>query len=160
MVKIALQIKAVLENITKLQPDGDDFRWYVKVKCANCGEVTDRFVYLCLEETTSMKGSRGSANLVIKCQLCSRDNSMDIIRDSIGSYNIENDNKFVTMVVFDCRGIEPVDFQPTVGFIAESSESGMKFKDVSFAEGDWTDYDENASVSVGVYELEHKFIKA
>ena len=23
-----------------------------------------------------MKGSRGSANLVIKCQLCSRDNSM------------------------------------------------------------------------------------
>lgn len=107
-----------------------------------------------------MKGSRGSANLVIKCHLCGRDNSMDILPDSIGSYNIENDGKFVTMVVFDCRGVEPVDFQPTVGFIAESSESGMEFREVSFAEGDWTDYDENASVSVGVYELQHKFIKA
>lgn len=160
MVKIALQIKAVLENLTKLRPEGDDFRWYVKVKCANCGEVTNRFVYLCLEETTPMKGSRGSANLVIKCHLCGRDNSMDILPDSIGSYNIENDGKFVTMVVFDCRGVEPVDFQPTVGFIAESSESGMEFREVSFAEGDWTDYDENASVSVGVYELQHKFIKA
>lgn len=29
--KIALQIKANLENVTELQPDGEDFRWYLKV---------------------------------------------------------------------------------------------------------------------------------
>ena len=30
MVKIGLQIKANLENVTDLQPDGEDFRWYLR----------------------------------------------------------------------------------------------------------------------------------
>ena len=29
--KISLQFKANLENVTNLLPDGDDFRWYLKV---------------------------------------------------------------------------------------------------------------------------------
>ena len=29
--KIGLQLKAQLENLTKLKPDGEDFRWYLKV---------------------------------------------------------------------------------------------------------------------------------
>lgn len=29
--KIALQIKANLENVTNLLPEGEDFRWYLKV---------------------------------------------------------------------------------------------------------------------------------
>ena len=29
--KIGLQIKANLENLTNLRPDGEDFRWYVRV---------------------------------------------------------------------------------------------------------------------------------
>jgi hypothetical protein len=27
-----LQLKANLENLTKLKPDGEDFRWYLKVR--------------------------------------------------------------------------------------------------------------------------------
>ena len=30
--KIGLQIKATLENVTELEPEGEDFRWYLKVK--------------------------------------------------------------------------------------------------------------------------------
>lgn len=29
--KIALQLKATLENVTNLRPVGEDFRWYLKV---------------------------------------------------------------------------------------------------------------------------------
>ena len=29
--KIALQFKAQLDNITALRPEGEDFRWYLKV---------------------------------------------------------------------------------------------------------------------------------
>ncbi|XP_029650128.1 CXXC motif containing zinc binding protein [Octopus sinensis] len=160
MGKIALQFKATLENITNICTEGDDFRWYMKVKCANCGETTDRFVYVCLEESAPLKGGRGSANLVLKCHLCSRENSISIIKESLGKYTIDNDNQFVSMVTFECRGIEPVDYQPTCGFVGESSESTTQFKEITFAEGDWTDYDENASVSVGIYDLEHRFVKA
>lgn len=30
--KIALQLKATLENVTNLRPVGEDFRWYLKVR--------------------------------------------------------------------------------------------------------------------------------
>ncbi|PVD23620.1 hypothetical protein C0Q70_16893 [Pomacea canaliculata] len=35
-----------MENITNLKTEGDDFRWYLKLKCENCGEETPDYVYL------------------------------------------------------------------------------------------------------------------
>ncbi|PIO36086.1 hypothetical protein AB205_0090330, partial [Aquarana catesbeiana] len=97
--KFALQLKANLENITRLRPVGDDFRWFLKLKCGNCGEVSDKWQYITLMDSTPLKGGRGSASMVQKCKLCSRENSID-------------NEKFKTIVEFECRGLEPVDFQP------------------------------------------------
>ena len=44
--------------------------------------------------------------------MCSRENSIDIIKDSILPY--DTSESFKTIVAFDCRGIEPVDFSPRV----------------------------------------------
>ncbi|XP_069128724.1 CXXC motif containing zinc binding protein-like [Argopecten irradians] len=114
MVKIGLELKADLELVTNLRPDGEDFRWYIKVKCFNCGECTTEYQYLSLAESSPLKGGRGSASLVMKCKLCGRENSIDIIADSIKPYDIDHSGKFKTIVVFDCRGMEPVDFSPRV----------------------------------------------
>uniref|UniRef100_UPI00358DFFED CXXC motif containing zinc binding protein isoform X6 n=1 Tax=Myxine glutinosa TaxID=7769 RepID=UPI00358DFFED len=46
------------------------------------------------------------------------------------------------------------------GFVAEGAKSGTPFLDVNLLEGDWTEYDERASQSVGVYDVKHRFIKA
>lgn len=35
--KIALQLKATLENVTNLRPVGEDFRWYLKVRLQGRG---------------------------------------------------------------------------------------------------------------------------
>lgn len=35
--KIALQLKATLENVTNLRPVGEDFRWYLKVRLEGPG---------------------------------------------------------------------------------------------------------------------------
>lgn len=59
--------------------------------------------------------------------------------------------------MFDCRGIEPVDFLPNKGWIAKAAESGTVFNDIDLSE-DWVDYDEKLSESVGIYEFESKFI--
>nr|XP_054948603.1 CXXC motif containing zinc binding protein isoform X3 [Pan paniscus] len=121
MGKIALQLKATLENITNLRPVGEDFRWYLKMKCGNCGEISDKWQYI---------------------RLMAEDN--------------EN---FKTIVEFECRGLEPVDFQPQAGFAAEGVESGTAFSDINLQEKDWTDYDEKAQESVGIYEVTHQFVK-
>ncbi|WAR23774.1 CZIB-like protein, partial [Mya arenaria] len=156
--KIGLQFKANLENLTNLKPDGEDFRWYVRLRCANCGEETHEFQYLTLIENAPLKGGRGHASMVVKCKLCSRENSIDIMRDTITSYNAEDSNHFKTIVVFDCRGVEPIDFSPRIGFTAEGEESGTPFPEVSLTEGEWAEYDEKQKEPVGVSEIEHKFV--
>uniref|UniRef100_A0A665VK86 CXXC motif containing zinc binding protein n=1 Tax=Echeneis naucrates TaxID=173247 RepID=A0A665VK86_ECHNA len=150
MVKFGLQFKATLENVTNVRPLGDDFRWFLKVKCGNCGEVPDKWQYVTLVESVPLKGGRGSASMVQKCKLCSRENSIG---------KAEDNEIFKTMVQFECRGLEPVDFQPQAGFAAEGAESGTPFPEINLLEKDWTDYDEKTKESVGIYEVTHKFIK-
>ena len=40
----------------------------------------------------------------------------DIIKDSIKPYTAADSNTFKTLIVFDCRGVEPVEFSPRVNF--------------------------------------------
>nr|CAG4648989.1 EOG090X0HQJ [Polyphemus pediculus] len=159
MVKVGLKIKARLENVTNLKPEGEDFRWYLKVKCGSCNEETDKWVYVTIEDSVEVKGGRGTANLVLKCKLCSRENNMDIIADSITAYNDADQEKFKTIVKFDCRGMEPSDFSPRNGWCVEGLESGTKFTDVDITEKEWADYDEKAKTTVGIYEIEHQFVR-
>uniref|UniRef100_M3XIX3 CXXC motif containing zinc binding protein n=2 Tax=Latimeria chalumnae TaxID=7897 RepID=M3XIX3_LATCH len=97
--------------------------------------------------------------MVQKCKLCSRENSIDILRDTITPYNAEDTDKFKTVVKFECRGLEPVDFQPQAGFAAKGAESGTPFNEINLQEKDWTDYDEKIHESVGIYEVTHQFVK-
>ncbi|XP_036899133.1 CXXC motif containing zinc binding protein isoform X1 [Sturnira hondurensis] len=157
--KIALQLKATLENVTNLRPVGEDFRWYLKMKCGNCGEISEKWQYIRLMDSVALKGGRGSASMVQKCKLCARENSIEILSSTIRSYNAEDNEKFKTIVEFECRGLEPVDFQPQAGFAAEGVESGTVFSDINLQEKDWTDYDEKARESVGIYEVAHQFVK-
>uniref|UniRef100_A0A8D2M823 CXXC motif containing zinc binding protein n=1 Tax=Zonotrichia albicollis TaxID=44394 RepID=A0A8D2M823_ZONAL len=122
-------------NITRLRAEGEDFRWYLKLKCGNCGEVSEKWQYLRLMDSAPLKGGRGSATMVQKCKLCSRENSIGTCRDTDRA--AEDSEKFKTIVEFECRGLEPVDFQPQ----------------------DWNDYDEKTKESVGIYEVTHKFVK-
>uniref|UniRef100_A0A8P0TK39 CXXC motif containing zinc binding protein n=1 Tax=Canis lupus familiaris TaxID=9615 RepID=A0A8P0TK39_CANLF len=134
MGKIALQLKATLENVTNLRPLGEDFRWYLKMKCGNCGEISEKWQYIRLMDTVALKGGRGSASMVQKCKLCARENSIEILSSTIKSYNAEDNEKFKTIVEFECRGLEPIDFQPQAGFAAEGVESGTVFSDINLQE--------------------------
>lgn len=62
------------------------------------------------------------------------------------------------MVTFDCRGLEPIDYSPRTGFAAEGVESGTQFNEINLEEKEWVDYDEKAQKSVGIYDLDFKFV--
>jgi len=158
MVKTGLQISAQIENLAHFKATGDDFRWYLKLKCSSCGEETSEFVYCSLCETSPLTGGRGQASLVIKCKLCKRENSIDIVSDSLKAYSEEDMGKFKTIVVFDCRGVQPVDFSPRIGWEATGEESGTVFSDIDLSEEEWYDYDDKAGESVSITELKHQFV--
>ncbi|XP_062920305.1 CXXC motif containing zinc binding protein isoform X2 [Mobula hypostoma] len=133
--------------------------WKISLKCQNCGDVSEKWQYVTLMNSAPLKGGRGSANMIQKCKLCSRENSIDILKDTINPYNAEDSEKFKTIVQFECRGLEPVDFQPQAGFTAEGTESGTQFDEINLLEKDWNDYDEKIQESVGIYDVTHKFVK-
>ncbi|XP_053432512.1 CXXC motif containing zinc binding protein isoform X2 [Nycticebus coucang] len=104
------------------------------MKCGNCGEISEKWQYIRLMDSVALKGGRGSASMVQKCKLCTRENSIDILSSTIKPYNAEDNEKFKTIVEFECRGLEPVDFQPQAGFAAEGVESGTVFSDINLQE--------------------------
>lgn len=118
--------------------------------------------------------------------MCGRENSIDILPDTIASYKISDNNRFKTLVVFDCRGIEPVDFSPRNGWKVTDltcpgigvhchvevrgwretedhdddggRETGTEFTDVDLTEKEWCEYDEKSGESTLISELEVKFV--
>ncbi|XP_009984972.1 PREDICTED: UPF0587 protein C1orf123 homolog, partial [Tauraco erythrolophus] len=134
------------------------------LKCGNCGEVSEKWQYLRLMDSAPLKGGRGSATMVQKCKLCSRENSIVHNRCTLVMMLMKETAKppdilSQTIKPYNCRGLEPVDFQPQAGFAAEGAESGTPFNDINLLEKDWNDYDEKTKESVGIYEVTHKFVK-
>lgn len=157
MVKIALQIRATLENIEELRPSGAEFRWYLKFGCCNCGEVSEKWNYVSLKESVPAQRGNAVTHFTSKCKLCSRENSMTILEDSVKPLVATDQGKFQTIVIYDCRGLEPTDFSPREGWHAKAINDGKEFTDVDLTEGDWADYCDKIKEPVGIYEVEHRF---
>ncbi|KAJ1987230.1 hypothetical protein H4R33_002954 [Dimargaris cristalligena] len=115
MVKLQLSLKADLVNVTDLQPEDEHFDYHFKIKCNSCHEVSDNFITINRIETTPMSGSRGEANLVMKCKFCKREGSAGFESSSLKPYTAESSGQFAPIAVLECRGIEPVEFAPMAG---------------------------------------------
>ncbi len=168
MVKIGLQISANLEFVTELIPEEvGEFKWTFKFKCNQCGEVPDHWMYVALNEEQPLKGGRGHANFIAKCKNCLKQNSCDIKEESIASYNFEDARKFKTIVVLDCRGLEPVDFDPRSSWKAkgytededgDGKTTGTEFDDIDLTDKEWSDYDEKSGESTMISEFKCNFV--
>ena len=68
MPRVGLEISFDVENVASVEAVGKDFRWFLKICCGNCGEVTD-WVYVDEEDTVEVKGGRGTAHMVLNCKV-------------------------------------------------------------------------------------------
>lgn len=86
MVKIGLQISATLENVEELKTCHPNYSFFLKLKCSNCGETSDKWH----DVTESDKVNEDSRNplgfnFFAKCKLCNRENTVDILEGTNGS---------------------------------------------------------------------------
>ncbi|KAG6556267.1 hypothetical protein Mapa_002208 [Marchantia paleacea] len=162
MVLLMLKIKADLENLTNLNPtggsDGSEFTFYFKVKCGGCGSISEKDSTVTASEQYPIPKSRGTAHLVQKCKLCDSVGNISLIEGRGKPYTSEDSEagKFVPVACFDCRGMEPATFSLRDGWSAEGL-SGTKFENIDLTDGEWSEYDERASASVGILNIEHTF---
>ncbi|KNE63711.1 hypothetical protein AMAG_19039 [Allomyces macrogynus ATCC 38327] len=93
-----------------------------------------------------MSGSRGDANLVMKCKFCRREGSISYV-DTFTS----PDAPFSTTKV-ECRGLDITVWHPRTGWTVSAADSSTVWTDVDLSE-DWFEYDDKAGVPVSIAEL-------
>ncbi|KAK9842024.1 hypothetical protein WJX81_004623 [Elliptochloris bilobata] len=156
MVLVVLYMKANLENVVKISlPEGHTFCLDVK---DSTGDDVREGVRVSSADDVELPGSRGSANFALKWVRDARHPAhltLAPLKGVTRPYSAADDGKWVGVVGMECRGLEPIRWQPEAGFCVETP-SGTVFEDVDLSE-DWAEYDEKAGTSVGVYELESKF---
>ncbi|KAJ7038291.1 hypothetical protein C8F04DRAFT_1090150 [Mycena alexandri] len=159
MVRLLLEIKAELENVTGLEPS-DDFDFFFKVQCNSCHETHPKPVSLNRQEAFDLPGSKGNtANFVWRCGECKRESSATFEKGyPLRPYIAEN-GQFGPLLIIECRGLEFIDFDPR-GIWKCKGMKGTVFSEVDLEDGEWTDYDEKAALPVGVSEFESRWAKA
>lgn len=153
---IQCRIRARLENVKELKTNHPNHSFSLKLKCTGCGEVSEKWHDITESEKFPGKTGRSENNYIAKCKMCGRENCLDIVPGSNASYTIDDSEKFKSIVAFECRGIEPVDYRPTDGWIVSVEESNKVFNDVDLSEKEWVEYDEKIQDSVGIYEFEYE----
>jgi hypothetical protein len=122
-------------------------------------EDTREGVYVSSTETHELTGSRGTANFTLKWTKDSKHESylnVQEVKNVTRPFTSEDHGKFVPIIGFECRGLEPVDWRPEDGFIVKAP-SGTVWEDVDLSEKEWADYDEKSGESVSIMELEWEF---
>lgn len=73
-------------------------------------------------------------------------------------YNAEDSETWKTIVEFECRGFEPVAFQPHKPWFAKGVESGTPFTMIDLDADDYyVEYDAKAAESVGISNVKSRF---
>lgn len=154
MVVFELMVKAELEGVAKVTfPE----QWSLVVQ--QSGGDEQRSVIVDPSNEEDLSGSKGKCNFKIKFG-GPKESYLNVVPAKKGGQEFlsaETCDEYVGVIAFDCRGLEPVEWDVKDGSFNVTATSGKAFADVSFAEGDWYDYDEDAEESVGVTNIEYKF---
>ncbi|EFJ43749.1 hypothetical protein VOLCADRAFT_109954 [Volvox carteri f. nagariensis] len=152
-----LSIRAELENVESLSiPSSSHFCLDVK---ESAGSEEKKGVYVTSTEQHELSGSKGTANLVMKFAKGSKKEASINVQEIKGvtrPYTADDDGKFVPIIAFECRGLDPIAFHPE-GDWRVVSAGGTKYDNVDLKEAEWSDYCEKAAASVGIYNFESKF---
>ncbi|KAK1311858.1 hypothetical protein QJS10_CPA07g00923 [Acorus calamus] len=161
MVFFMLYVSAELDKLTDIQPEGgcDDpnFVYLFKLRCENCGELTQKETCVVLGETVPLTNGRGTANLVQKCKFCGREGTIQMIPGQGRPLTLETSQSggSAPVMLFECRGFEPVDYVFGDGWKAESTE-GTKFN-MDLSDGEFSEYDEKGEFPVEITNLRGTF---
>ena len=175
MPNLALQLKGEFTNVTRLVPaEGVDAAILLQIECTSCHEKHPKLVAIEPSNVVEMQKSRGSANLIVNCPSCRRENSASFVVRKPGSkdegkmgevapwseIDMSAGPDWHTLCTVEFRGMQPID--PSIQeLLTDSSswkcvgtESGTPFTDVQFEDGEWHDYDEKAGEEVRMTDIE------
>eukprot|EP00927_Polykrikos_kofoidii_P017767 TRINITY_DN1811_c0_g1_i1.p1 TRINITY_DN1811_c0_g1~~TRINITY_DN1811_c0_g1_i1.p1 ORF type:complete len:189 (-),score=30.06 TRINITY_DN1811_c0_g1_i1:159-725(-) len=161
-----LVVSADFENIYSWQPAPGSFRWYLKIKCGRCGDVSDEFSYIDPENVEEMNGGRGQTNFQRKCKGCANQGTVNVV----GGGKVTGSGVDCILATFECRGCELDSWTPqgegvwTVNATMPSDDDdggeareGPLVMDVTIEDGEWCGYEEGTAQSLMISNIVHSF---
>ncbi|KAF7817404.1 UPF0587 protein [Senna tora] len=93
-----------------------------------------------------------------KCKFCGREGTVTMIpgRGKPLTQESSQSGKYAPLMLFDCRGYEPVDFVFGGGWKVESLE-GTKFENVDLSSSEFAEYDEKGECPVMISNVRANF---
>lgn len=144
-----------MENVESVSlPPGAHFVMTLK---NSVGEDVRENVVVDPGEQHDLDNSRGTANFRLKWDRSSKHQAYmncEAVKGVTRDIKADDANKFVPIMGFECRGLEPVSYQPET-FIVKS-KGGQTFE-ADLSEGEWADYDEKLGESVSIMGIEAMF---
>lgn len=158
MVLLELFLSAELDGVDTWTRN-QDTPWLFKAKCSNCQESTN--VIVDLSDLQQIPNSRGEAHTVQKCRLCERVFTIKIL-PSLFEYTQSMSGEFISVAVFECRGVELLEwiFHPTVAeFVATAGNNNGsgRFLFSLDDQGEW--YDVGESLPIQITDTQHHLKK-
>jgi len=100
---------------------------------------------------------RGTCHLAIKWPGGKKQSSLSIldVDKPVLKYTEEDSGQWKVVLALECRGLEPVAWQPRADF-AVTSLGGKRWESVDLSELDWSDYDEDNDMPLSITSLECK----
>ncbi len=121
-----LVLRATLENVATVRAP-EDFALRVKFVCGGCNEAWAAFSVFTAADAVDIPGSKGTAQLVQKCKLCSRVCTADVLPrpPSGGAYTAADSEarKGVALLRIEARGMAPQAWQLGPGWDVASAGS-------------------------------------
>lgn len=157
MPKFTMQISAQLDGVSSISVP-DDYPWYMRFGCGNCGEKTQKPVVI--SESDEVEGIRGAnVNLKISCKFCGRVSDVRILPTKF-KYTAEDSPDWASFLQVECRGNEPIEigFADDVPLKMEGAE-GFEFEEALLEDGEFYSYDEKLNKEASVTEFSMKIVK-
>ncbi|CAI0409109.1 unnamed protein product [Linum tenue] len=96
-----------------------------------------------------------------QCKFCEREGTVSLIpgKGKPLTQELSEAGKYTGLMMFDCRGYEPVGFLFEGGWMVETA-AGTKFEDIDLSDGEFMEYDEKGKCSVMISNLKSGFVVA
>ncbi|KAK4527657.1 hypothetical protein GAYE_SCF42G5582 [Galdieria yellowstonensis] len=114
-----------------------------------CSEKTGWIAVDPLQETTRVKS--GICHVLFHCRLCKRQGTVTLLDEP---HQYDKNEEFQKFASFDCRGLEPIDWNPIGNDFVVELSSGTVLDQVSLEDREYYDYDEKEKEQVAITGLE------
>jgi NAD-dependent SIR2 family protein deacetylase len=93
-----------------------------QLRCESCGETSAKTTCVSLDEVVDLSSGKGTANLVQKCKFCTREGSIVMVpgQGTPLTSELSQKGEKACLMVFECRGCEPIEFDFGNGWKVES----------------------------------------